>query len=172
MQVLAPLSSRSVLLAALAVGLWAVGCAGNIDPSLLPSGQAGAGGPGTGGSTGTGGAPCDAVSMLLANPSKCGTASGCHGATSTQGIDFTAPGLVGRLVGKMPAGASPLCSTSTMPYLVASSNPATGLLFDKLKATPSCGLTMPFGGIGGAITPDEMTCLNDWATAATTGRIQ
>jgi hypothetical protein len=30
---------------------------------------------------------------------------------------------------------------------------------------------MPFAGIGGALTDAERTCINDWALAATQGRI-
>ena len=173
MQYFAPLKLSFVAIAILAVGSWAGGCAGELDPSLVPTGAGGT--VGTAGTTGTGGTsgpPCDAVTMLLANTAKCATAGACHGSSGTQGIDFTAAGLVGRLVGKMPAATSPSCSTSAMPYLVANSDPASGLLLDKMKAAPSCGLTMPFGGLGGPVTPAEMTCLADWATAAATGRIQ
>jgi hypothetical protein len=95
--------------------------------------------------------------------------SNCHGAVGPQGVDLMSPGLVGRLLNVKSASAT--CGSSAMAYLVPCSNPATGLLIDKLNATPTCGVSMPFGGFGGDLNPQEIACINDWATAVTTGRI-
>jgi hypothetical protein len=153
----------------LAVGLWAVGCAGNLDPSLVPQGTGGTGSPQ--GTAGTGGpAPCDALTMILGNTSKCASV-GCHGMTAVQGVDLMSPGVVARLVGRMPPATSPSCATSTMPYLVPNSNPPMGLLLSKLMEPVPCGSVMPFAGIGGALTPADMTCITEWSLAAIQGRI-
>ena len=169
MQALAHVKSKYILFPVLMVGLWAVGCAGNIDPSLI-SGSAGTGGPaGSAGTTGT--APCDALGMILGNVNKCAAASACHGPTGTQGIDLMTPGVVARLVGKMPPATSTNCAASPMPYLVANSNPPMGLLLTKLMDPAPCGSPMPFAGIGGALTDADRMCINDWALAATQGRI-
>ena len=157
---------RSVVVAPLVAGLWAVGCAGNIDPSLLPQGSGGTGSPqGTAGTSG--GTACNAPAMVLST-ARCAGA-GCHSSTQPQGVDLMSPGLVARLLNVKPTTGA--CMPGGMAYLTPGSTPATGLLLDKLKATPSCGLTMPFGGLGGALNDSELACVNDWATAVTTGRI-
>lgn len=166
MQALAHVKSKFILFPTLAVGLWAAGCAGSIDPSLL-TGSGGSGGPGTAGTTGT--APCDAFGMILGNAAKCATAGACHGPTGTQGVDLMTPGVVARLVGKMSTTAT--CGASGMPFLVAGSNPPTGLLLTKLDAAPPCGAKMPFADIGGVLSASDLACINDWALAATQGRI-
>jgi hypothetical protein len=109
--------------------------------------------------------------MVLGNAAKCATAGACHGPTGTQGIDLMTPGVVARLVGKMPPSNSVNCAASTMPYLVPNSNPPMGLLLTKLMNPAPCGAPMPFADIGGALSEAERTCINDWALAATQGRI-
>jgi hypothetical protein len=136
------------------------GCPGDLDPHLL--------GGGGGGSGGTGGSPvCDGIAVMK---NQCAAAT-CHGVNApASGLDLFSDGVVMRLLGKLPSPtASMSCPTSTMPYLMAGSNPATGLLLDKLKAMPSCGLAMPYplGGLGGG----DVTCLQEWSTAVTTGVI-
>jgi hypothetical protein len=168
MQTRAPLKFRFALTAALAIGLSAIGCAGNIDPSLLPTGSAGSGGSGTGGTSGT--APCDAVTMLLGNANKCATAGACHAPGGPGGLDLMSPGIVARLVGKM-ANPTLSCASNAMPYLVANSNPPMGLLLTKLMNPAPCGSPMPFVDIGGPLSDGDRACINDWALAATQGRI-
>ena len=154
-----PLKSRFVLVAVLLVGLSATGCPGDLDPSLRP------GGTGMAGTTGN--SACDAPGMVLSN-ARCAGA-GCHSSTQPQGVDLMSPGLVARLLNVKSATST--CMPGGMAYLTPGSNPASGLLIDKLQAVPLCGLTMPFGGIGGPLTAQELACVNDWATAVTMGRI-
>src|SRR5262245_46479670 len=142
----------SFLLAGLAA------CAGEIDPSLIPGalGQAGSGG---------GAPPCDAPQMVLAP--RCALA-GCHaaGTMSGAGLDLGSAGVVSRLVGQGPStntAAGALCASAGKPYLVAGSNPATGLLMDKMDAAKvTCGSTM---SLLGALTSSQISCLSAWATA-------
>ena len=144
--------------------LWGVmataGCPGTLDPSLLN-------GPGTGGSGGTGATVCNAATMVIGP--MCGV-PGCHGSTApSSGLDLTATGLVARLLDKAPTASSQLCSGNTTPYLKSGSNPATGLLLQKISTSPPpCGDHMPAGL---QLMGSDMTCVNDWATAVTTGVI-
>jgi hypothetical protein len=135
-------------------------CPGSLD-------MTGAGGTmGTGGTGGacvpSGAAPCDAFAMFSGQ--RC-SALGCHGAGLPNGIDMQSPGLSARLLGKMSTSAT--CAPSGKPYLVPNSNPATGLLIDKLHPSPPCGSIMPFADIGGVLTSEEMACIMDWSTAVT-----
>ena len=110
-----------------------------------------------------GGGPCDAAPILAA---KCGYPGLCHDnrALAPGGLDLmTAP--FDRLVGDMPDGTnSSQCADVMTPYLLAGSNPATGLLLGKLSAPAPCGETMPTLDV---LTPTEITCLNSWATGLT-----
>jgi len=140
------------------------GCPGSLDPSLTGTGT---------GCSGGGSGVCDAPTMLFASidTSKgCGSNAGCHGATQKEsGLDLVSPGVVGRLLGKMPDPTlSESCKSSTEQYLIANTMPAQGLLIDKLNSG-NCGSPMPFP-IGG-LPADLRTCLMDWATAVTTGMI-
>jgi hypothetical protein len=131
------------------------GCPGNLDPSLL--------GPKV----------CDAPSILFASQDAlqgCGNNTSCHGTAKVAGLDLVSPGVISRLLGKMPDPASSLsCPSSTMPYLVPNSDPAMGLMLDKLNTMPSCGSAMPFPS--GGLASDKRMCLMEWATAVTTGAI-
>jgi hypothetical protein len=149
---------KSSLYLALLAGLscfGALGCPGTLDPALLRDG----GGTGTGGT----GAACDAVPILMA---KCGTESLCHDATgmNAAGLNLvTAP--FDRLVGMASPGAfNSQCAGNTTPYLVADTNPATGLLLDKLKPDRPCGETMPTLG---SVNATEVECIKSWATGLT-----
>jgi len=152
-------AALSVVLAGLAA------CAGEIDPSLIP------GGLGQGGGGGGGATPCDAPKMVFA--ASCAL-PGCHGANSAGGakLDLASAGVAGRLLGQGPstdASAGALCTDAGKPYLVAGSNPATGLLIDKTNsAAVSCGSSM---ALLGQLTATQLTCLTAWATAVTTGAI-
>ena len=156
-------SRRFAVIAAVAGVVLAgvAGCAGEIDPSLL-AGQAGGGGGTT---------VCNAPQMVFAT--NCSLSS-CHGATSIggAGLDLVSAGVIARLVGQGPStnvAAGALCDSAGKPYLVAGSNPATGLLMDKMDvAKVTCGSTM---SALGRLTSSQLACLSAWATAVTTGVI-
>jgi hypothetical protein len=140
-------------------------CAGEIDPSLIPGalGQGGSGG---------GAPPCDAPQMVFAP--RCAVA-GCPRRGHRE--RSRSRSRIGRL-GRSPPrpGAvdqhdrpAALCTDAGKPYLVAGSNPATGLLIDKTNsAAVSCGSSM---ALLGQLTATQLTCLTAWATAVTTGAI-
>jgi hypothetical protein len=142
-----------VLAGALLTG---AGCAGDLDPSLKQN---------------TGPTVCDAPTMVF--KASCAQ-PGCHDANTTggAGLDLASAGVVGRLLGQGPstnstAGAS--CSSAGKPYLMSGSNPATGLLIDKMsQSTVTCGTIMPQIG---NVSATQISCLNEWATAVTTGVI-
>jgi hypothetical protein len=154
------------------------GCGGG---ALQPTGAGGttgtgasSGPAGTSGAAGTSGTICDAPALVFQSADTlrgCGSDAGCHGATNHEsGLDLVSPGVIARLLDKAP---DPVTSVSCMgiktPYLISNSNPAKGLLIDKLISTPSCGSPQPFP-LGG-LPADQMNCLMQWATAVTTGAI-
>ena len=148
------------------------GCAGEIDPSLIP-GAGGSGSPlGQAGSGGGGGASvCDAPKMVFS--ASCSPV-GCHSANSSggAGLDLASAGVVARLLGQGPStntAAAAACESAGKPYLMAGSNPATGLLMDKVDpAKVTCGTSM---ALLGQLDAAEVACLSAWATAVTTGVI-
>ncbi len=131
------------------------GCPGTLDPTLFTTGTGGSGGSGsgtggsnpTGGSTGTGGA---AVNCTGANDgatlvtSQCASPSGCHNtadaANFAAGLDLTINSTIAsRLVDVTSPGdtaANSACGGNTEPYLKSGSNPATGLLVQKIPLEP------------------------------------
>jgi hypothetical protein len=163
-------NSRSPTLAALALavaaaGVGLTGCPGSLDPSLT--------GTGTGGSGGTSGV-CDAPMMLFQSTdlSKgCGSDAACHGAVAKEsGLDLASASVIARLLDKAPDPTTSVsCSASTMPYLISNTNPAQGLMIDKLNNPASCGSPMPYPV--GNLPAAQKTCLLEWATAVTTGMI-
>jgi hypothetical protein len=165
-------NSRSPTLAALALavavaGVGLTGCPGSLDPSLTGTGTGGSGGGG-----GTSGI-CDAPMMLFQSTdlqTGCGSNAACHGATAKEsGLDLVSAGVVARLLDKAPDPAmSVSCSASTMPYLISNTNPAQGLLLDKLSSG-SCGSPMPYPL--GNLPQQQRDCLTQWANAVTTGMI-
>ena len=140
-------------------------CAGEIDPSLIPNANNPTGQGGSGG----GATPCDAPKMVFAT--SCAIA-GCHAPNSAggAGLDLGSAGVVGRLLGQGPStntSGGALCTDAGKPYLVAGSNPATGLLMDKMDAAKlTCGTAM---SLLGQLTAAQLTCLSAWATGVTTG---
>jgi hypothetical protein len=80
--------------------------------------------------------------------------------------------VVARLLGQGPSTDSAkqaACESAGKPYLVANSNPATGLLMDKVdSAAVTCGNSM---ALLGQLDAAEVACLSAWATAVTTGVI-
>ena len=152
--------SAVLVLAVSSLGL--AGCPGELDPRLLgPTGTGGTGGPQV----------CDGKALMRGQAC---SQPGCHAASGAQaGLDLFSDGVVQRLLGKSPiepppAGAA--CAGMNMPYLVAGSNPATGLLLDKLKNPAPCGLPMPYPGLM-LLPAAEIACLQEWSTAVTTGMI-
>jgi hypothetical protein len=163
------------------------GCPGTLDPSKFPASGAGGssatgggtgGGSPTGGSTGTGGgnANCtggnDGATIVM---TYCALTGGCHvpGAANegvAGGLDLTVDANIGtRLVGVTSTGTADngsMCVGNTEDYLTANSNPATGLLIDKLKKTPPCGVQMPKDNPF-PLTATQQTCLIQWATTLT-----
>jgi hypothetical protein len=163
------LASQTVrtFIAAAALAVGAVGCGGGDSNN---TGAAGSGGAGTGGA-GTGGS-CDAMALFKTKYS-CSLNSACHDAQgSAAKFDMASDGWETHLVGQVPKGGgtiASMCATganATRPYLVAGSNPATGLFMDKFKTIPPCGETMPM--LTGPVSAADMACIQQWATALTT----
>jgi len=134
---------------------------------------------GTGGSGGGGGSGgrCNALPLFNSTSPMhtCSVVGACHdGQGSAAGLDLLTPGWQNHLVGRAPsatAGAMSLmsmCANKGFVYLVAGSNPATGLFLDKLKTTPPCGVHMP-NLPGSDFSATELACIQDWATGLTTG---
>jgi hypothetical protein len=161
--------AAGALLAATALS----GCPGELDPAIMMQHGTGGTSGGTGGTSGgTGGSSADcsgsnAGDQVIA--STCAT-SGCHNnsAPLNAGLDLTNDsGLAGRLVGvKSSGGLISQCGGNTTPYLNKSSNPATGLLIDKIKSNPPCGVQMPEGQT--PLSATVVQCIVQWATTLTT----
>jgi hypothetical protein len=129
-----------------------------------------AGASGTNGGAGGTGIGCDVAPIIV--KSGCTIDGVCHGAMPAAGLDFKSPGWEARLLGGTPtrgAGvlAMTMCADQGRVYLVPGSNPAVGLLLDKLGPNPPCGQRMPFGLP--ALQPADLACFQAWATALTTG---
>jgi hypothetical protein len=153
--------SKTAAALLLAIAAFAVsGCPGELDPDLLnAAGTGGTGGPQI----------CNGAAFMKG--AKCSMA-GCHYMTSpASGLDLYSDGVIQRLLGRPPDPvASMACGQHTTPLLVSGSNPATGLLLDKLKDPSPCGLAMPYPGIE-LLPAADIACIQDWATAVTTGMI-
>src|SRR3954465_1567575 len=155
------------------------GSPGTLDPNQfsMTSGTGGSG-SGTGGSTGTGGSSgtCtgDNAGPAIVT-TNCATTF-CHipgtkNAGVSGGLDLTVDANIGaRLVGVMTVGTvdnGSACITNTIPYLNANSNPATGLLIDKVTmAHPPCGGQMP-DSAPMPLSATKQSCLIEWATTLT-----
>jgi len=162
------------------------GCPGTLDPTQfnMTSGTGGSGsGTGgsnpTGGSTGSGGSSGNCTggnSGANIITSNCATTfchiPGAKNADTCGGLDLTVDANIGaRLVGVMSVGTvdnGSECMTSTKPYLDKSSNPATGLLIDKVTMShPACGAQMP-ASAPFPLNATQQSCLIQWATTLTT----
>ncbi|HET6150002.1 MAG TPA: hypothetical protein VFH68_20850 [Polyangia bacterium] len=113
---------------------------------------------------------CDLAGVEAMFTAKGCNVSGCHDSTGfAAGLNLTATGLPDRLLGQSPsatAGVSKsMCAGMGKVYLNPNSNPATGLLIDKVTANPGCGVRMPLGG--NPLTTSEMDCLRSWALTLT-----
>jgi hypothetical protein len=149
-------------------------------------GSTGSGGSSSsGGSNGSGGSSSSCTGSL--DPTniimtQCATVS-CHDSadanTSGAGLDLTVNSSIGsRLVGVTSPGntvAGSQCAGNTEPYLKSGSNPATGLLIQKIQSSPKCsmnesppccGSSMPYPGVV-FLTSQQQTCLIQWATTLT-----
>jgi hypothetical protein len=141
-------------LGAAALVLGAVGCNG---------GEGGGGGAGTGGN-------CDVPALFAA---KACSIAGCHSSSSpAAAFDMQTAGWETAMVGKTPPGGGAAATMSMCmgmgQYLVAGSQPATGLFIDKLaKATPQCGARMPNLPLDPGLTAAELACVQTWANALT-----
>jgi hypothetical protein len=162
------------------------GCPGTLGPAFKNGETGGSTGTGggnpTGGSTGTGGTGTGGTSANCTGGNdgativtmQCAQAF-CHipGAQNDAfagGLDLTVDANIGsRLVGVMSVGTDSngsLCMGNTEPYLKSGSNPATGLLIDKISMSqPPCGFQMPAGGL--PLTAIQQSCLIQWATTLT-----
>src|SRR5206468_11965956 len=103
-------------------------------------------------------------------PSFCHIPGAANDGTAA-GLDLTVDANIGaRLVGVMSGGTAEngsKCSTSSTPYLDAGSNPATGLLIDKVTMThPPCGDQMPESAPF-PLSKLQQSCLIQWATTLT-----
>jgi hypothetical protein len=145
----------TALVAAVVASFAAVGCSSSSDTSTPDAGPTN----------------CNLDQVEALFTAKNCTTGGCHDSTGfAAGLNLTATGLATRLVGKGPdatAGVThSVCTGGSQVYLVAGSNPATGLLIDKVKAGYSgCGTRMPMGGL--ALTASEFSCIQTWATSVT-----
>jgi|SRR5450432_339288 hypothetical protein len=165
------------LLGVLATSLGAMGCPGTLDPSLLTGGGGTTGGPGTAGTNGgagTGGTGVNCAGDLDGATIVMTTCTpGCHdsaGGILSAGLNLTVDAAIGsRLVGvNSPgnAGESSVCA-GFGPYLKPNSNPAAGLLIDKISlpsgnpAVCPGGSQMPFGL--SPLAPAQQACVEQWA---------
>lgn len=139
-------------------------------------GSTGSGGSSSGGSTGTGGSNGNCtgnndIAYIMSgsgNTNACAQ-SGCHspnggGLGFSGGLDLTLDANIGsRLIGVFSgnSGNGSVCSGNGN-YLDAHSNPATGLLIDKIKANPPCGSRMPYPGIS-SLSAAQVSCFQAWA---------
>jgi hypothetical protein len=166
---LGPLGLLDVVLTSLGL----MGCPGSLDPALLASSGSG----GTSGGSGMGGTgTCDVTAIFTSTattaPTGCAT-SGCHDTADATlyaaGLDLTLNDTIGsRLVGVASPGTSPSSAVACAGkiYLDPMSNPATGLLIDKITLpnnSPNlCGSAMPFPGVS-RLSAAQQTCVEQWA---------
>jgi hypothetical protein len=162
------------LLGVIATSLGLMGCPGSLDSSLLNNGTGAGGTSGGGGGASGGTGTCD-VTAIFTQPVGYGCAtSGCHDTASAPlsaaGLDLTLNATIGsRLVGvaspgNTTAGGAQACGGQT--YLDPMSNPATGLLIDKITLPSNspdlCGLAMPYPGTS-RLSAAQQTCVEQWA---------
>ena len=119
------------LAAALVLSLAAIGCSSSSDT------------PADAGAT-----TCDLAGFQALLSAKSCTSGGCHdSAQGAAGLDLKSAGVTDRLLGKMPVAnmgsTISSCAGMNRVYLTRGSNPATGLLLDKLGPNPPCGQRMP-----------------------------
>jgi hypothetical protein len=155
------------------------GCPGTLEGNFpAPGGSAGSSGSagstgsagmamGSAGSTGAAGYPgCDITPLLTKY--MC-TIGGCHDATgSSANFSMTTAGWQNMLVGVNPKGGGTIpsaCTAANLPYVIKSSATGDGLFIQKLKATPPCGLQMPFAMPTNTVSATDLTCFQQFTTA-------
>jgi hypothetical protein len=116
--------------------------------------------------------PCNLAAVATIMTTHSCFSNGCHDSSgNAASLNLTPDAtLAARLVGVSPPGGGAIfpsvCSGMNKTYLVKGSNPATGLLLEKLGSAPSCGVRMPY-----LLTPlstSEIACMQSWATTVTT----
>jgi hypothetical protein len=127
------------------------------------SGSGGSGGPHDGGDAAAVPLGCDNIMLVLGV--NCTTCHSPGAAMFSAGLDLMSDGVAQRIVGKpaatvtanngaMCAGKGNLLNRGTLP--------ATGILIDKIKASPGlCGSPMPLEG--SELQPEDLDCLQAWA---------
>ena len=155
------------------------GCAGSLDPSQFPGGggnsTGGTSGGGTGGASNcTGGSSGDQIITNSCVNNQCHNPQ--EDSTLGAGLDLTINSTIAsRLVDVVSPGdtaGQSVCGGNPEPYLKGGSNPATGLLIDKIQTNPTCpnnanccGVEMP--QIGNALSASQVQCVIEWATTLT-----
>ena len=137
---------------------------GGSNPTGGSTGTGGGSGSCTGGNSGVNHRDGQLCDDLLPHP-------GRQNAGTSGGLDLTrrqhrrAPGW--RHLGWGRSTNASECMANTTPYLNAGSNPATGLLIDKVTMThPPCGGQMP-DSAPFPLTATQQSCLIQWATTLT-----
>jgi hypothetical protein len=92
----------------------------------------------------------------------------CHTGTAYAGLDLTPSSLPG-LLDKAPVGGgsavASLCTGMGKVYLKSNTNPAEGLLLDKLGSNSGCGVRMPY--MLPALPQSDIDCIKSWALMLT-----
>jgi hypothetical protein len=92
----------------------------------------------------------------------------CHTGAAYAGLDLTPASLPGLLDKAPPGGGTAVASMCTgmgKVYLKSHTNPAQGLLLDKLTSNPGCGVRMPY--LLGALPQSDIDCIKSWALTLT-----
>ena len=92
----------------------------------------------------------------------------CHTGTGYAGLDLTAASLPGLLDKDPPGGGSSspsVCTGMGKKYLISRTNPAQGLLIDKLGSNSGCGVRMPY--MLPALSASDVACIQSWALTLT-----
>jgi hypothetical protein len=139
----------------------------------------------SGGSTGSGGSSTnctgdnDGATIIK---TQCAVGN-CHDTADANvfgaGLDLTInSGIASRLVDVVSAGdtaAYSVCGGNTEPYLKGGSNPAAGLLVQKIQSSPECspsesppccGSPMPYAATV-FLSTQQQNCVVQWATTLT-----
>jgi hypothetical protein len=92
----------------------------------------------------------------------------CHTGTGYAGLDLTAASLPGLLDKAPPGGGATVpsaCAAMGKVYLKSHTNPAEGLLIDKLGSNSGCGMRMPY--MLPALPQSDIDCIKSWALTLT-----
>jgi len=123
---------------------------------------------GTGGmAMGTGGGSglqnCDMAASII--KSQCNICHSKASSASFANLDLESSGVGSRLVGKDADTSSAGMCSGKGKLIVANSNPATGILIDKINNRQTCGSQMP----PAKLSADQISCLTQWATYLAAG---